>query len=42
MLLMERLFGPAGVVAAPVFYAWLKVEWHRWDAIRGADEPASA
>lgn len=34
MLLMERLFGPAGVVAAPVFYAWLKVEWHRWDAIR--------
>jgi predicted PurR-regulated permease PerM len=32
MLLMERLFGPAGVVAAPVFYAWLKSEWHRWDA----------
>jgi predicted PurR-regulated permease PerM len=32
MLLMERLFGPAGVVAAPVFYAWLKAEWHRWDA----------
>jgi len=31
MLLMERLFGPAGVVAAPVFYAWLKAEWHRWD-----------
>lgn len=31
MLLMERLFGPAGVVAAPVFYAWLKSEWHRWD-----------
>jgi predicted PurR-regulated permease PerM len=34
MLLMERLFGPAGVVAAPVFYAWLKAEWHRWDAPR--------
>lgn len=32
MLVMERLFGPAGVVAAPVFYAWLKSEWHRWDA----------
>lgn len=32
MLVMERLFGPAGVVAAPVFYAWLKAEWHRWDA----------
>lgn len=31
MLLMERLFGPAGIVAAPVFYAWLKSEWHRWD-----------
>ncbi len=31
MLLMEKLFGPAGVVAAPVFYAWLKSEWHRWD-----------
>lgn len=31
MLLMERLLGPAGVVAAPVFYAWLKAEWHRWD-----------
>jgi predicted PurR-regulated permease PerM len=33
MLLMERLFGPAGVVAAPVFYAWLKAEWHRWDSV---------
>jgi predicted PurR-regulated permease PerM len=32
MLLMERLLGPAGVVAAPVFYAWLKSEWHRWDS----------
>jgi predicted PurR-regulated permease PerM len=31
MLLMERLFGPAGVVVAPVFYAWLKTEWHAWD-----------
>ncbi|HSB98122.1 MAG TPA: hypothetical protein VLC91_16800 [Spongiibacteraceae bacterium] len=40
MLLMERLFGPAGVVAAPVFYAWLKVEWHRWDA-GGTEEPRS-
>ena len=31
MLVMERLFGPAGVVAAPVFYAWLKSEWLVWD-----------
>ncbi|HEX5361814.1 MAG TPA: AI-2E family transporter [Fluviicoccus sp.] len=31
MLLMERLFGLAGVVAAPVFYAWFKEEWHLWD-----------
>lgn len=31
MLLLERLFGPAGVVAAPVFFAWLKDEWRRWD-----------
>jgi|SRR5690606_33768345 len=31
MLLMERLLGPAGIVAAPVLYAWLKSEWHRWD-----------
>ena len=31
MLVMERLFGPAGVVAAPVFYAWLKSEWLLWD-----------
>lgn len=31
MLLMERLFGPAGVVAAPVFYTWLKAEWQLWD-----------
>lgn len=41
MLLMERLFGPAGVVAAPVFYAWLKAEWHRWDAIRNARDATS-
>ncbi|MDB6062636.1 MAG: family transporter [Verrucomicrobiaceae bacterium] len=34
MLLMERLLGPAGVVAAPVFYAWLKSEWHRWDRVQ--------
>jgi len=40
MLLMERLFGPAGVVAAPVFYAWLKVEWHHWDAIRSTEKSA--
>ncbi|MBB5018819.1 putative PurR-regulated permease PerM [Chitinivorax tropicus] len=31
MLLMERIFGPVGVVAAPVFYAWFKDEWKRWD-----------
>lgn len=31
MIVMERIFGPAGIVAAPVFYAWLKSEWHRWD-----------
>jgi predicted PurR-regulated permease PerM len=31
MLVMERTFGPAGVVAAPVFYAWLKSEWLAWD-----------
>lgn len=31
MVAMERLFGPAGVVAAPVFYAWLKSEWLAWD-----------
>ena len=34
MLVMERLFGPAGVVAAPVFYAWLKSEWRCWDVPR--------
>lgn len=31
MLVMERLFGLAGVIAGAVFYAWLKDEWHRWD-----------
>jgi len=40
MLLMERLFGPAGVVAAPVFYAWLKAEWHIWDHPVHATVPA--
>lgn len=33
MLIMEHMFGAAGVVAAPVFYAWLKAEWHSWDRI---------
>ncbi len=31
MLVMERIFGLSGVIAGPVFYAWLKDEWHRWD-----------
>lgn len=31
MLFMERLFGVAGVVVAPVFYAWFKSEWLIWD-----------
>ncbi len=31
MLLFERIFGLRGVVIAPIFYAWLKAEWHRWD-----------
>jgi predicted PurR-regulated permease PerM len=31
MMVMERLLGLVGVVAAPVFYAWLKAEWHKWD-----------
>lgn len=34
MLVMERLFGVAGVIAGPVFYAWLKSEWHLWDQPR--------
>lgn len=33
MLLMERLLGIAGLVAAPVFYAWLKSEWLQWDEL---------
>lgn len=33
MLVMERLFGVVGVVAAPVFYAWFKEEWHLWDRV---------
>ena len=33
MLVMERLFGMVGVVAAPVFYAWFKEEWHLWDRV---------
>jgi len=31
MIIGERLFGLPGVVFAPVFYAWLKSEWHEWD-----------
>ena len=34
MIVMERLLGLVGVVAAPVFYAWLKSEWHRWDQLQ--------
>jgi predicted PurR-regulated permease PerM len=33
MLVMERVFGLVGVVAAPVFYAWLKEEWQLWDKV---------
>jgi predicted PurR-regulated permease PerM len=33
MLVMERVFGLIGVVAAPVFYAWLKAEWQIWDQV---------
>lgn len=33
MLLLERLLGIAGLVTAPVFYAWLKAEWLRWDEL---------
>jgi predicted PurR-regulated permease PerM len=32
-LVMEHMFGAAGVVAAPVFCAWLKSEWQRWDRV---------
>lgn len=41
MLFMERLFGPAGVVAAPVFYAWLKSEWQCWDAVQAPREESA-
>lgn len=33
MMVMERLLGLVGVVVAPVFYAWLKAEWHHWDKV---------
>ena len=39
MLAMERMFGPAGVVAAPVFYAWLKAEWLAWDKPTEVEQP---
>lgn len=42
MLVMERLFGPAGVVAAPIFYAWLKSEWLAWDAVPAVAAPAAS
>lgn len=31
MIVLERIFGLRGVVLAPIFYAWLKSEWHFWD-----------
>ncbi len=31
MVFLERIFGLPGVVIAPIFYAWLKYEWHVWD-----------
>lgn len=34
LIIGERLFGVAGVVAGPVFYAWFKSEWKRADRIR--------
>lgn len=37
MLFMERLFGVAGVIVAPVFYAWFKTEWFIWDHPRQND-----
>jgi predicted PurR-regulated permease PerM len=39
MVVLERLFGLPGVVIAPIFYAWLKHEWHLWDAPRSAKSP---
>lgn len=32
MILMEHIFGVAGLVIAPIFYAWLKSEWRHWDS----------
>ena len=32
LIMGERIFGIAGVIAGPVFYAWLKQEWTRADA----------
>jgi predicted PurR-regulated permease PerM len=40
MLLMERFFGLAGVFSAPIFYAWLKSEWHAWDRSAIVDTPS--
>jgi predicted PurR-regulated permease PerM len=31
MIIGERLMGVSGVIIAPIFYAWLKSEWHLWD-----------
>jgi len=42
MLIMEHMFGAAGVVAAPVFYAWLKSEWQRWDRVEVAHSAQEA
>jgi predicted PurR-regulated permease PerM len=32
MVVMGRFFGAAGLVAAPILYAWAKTEWNAWDA----------
>ena len=40
MILMERLFGVAGVISAPVLYAWLKSEWNKWDEQTETSETA--
>jgi predicted PurR-regulated permease PerM len=40
MVLMERVFGVAGIFAAPIFYAWLKAEWHVWDRVVVSDQIA--
>lgn len=39
MILGERLLGLSGVVFAPIFYAWLKAEWHEWDRPSGPPAP---